>query len=157
MGIGHRGIEGQIAIAKCRKIGGRDGHAPGQTAVDGRGVAFATHGNGHSVARRCARHAPAQSLINRHFGVIDQVVTCEGIDNDLWKRGVHQQVGLGGTAVAHAVGAAHANGVESIRQVQHVGDRNLHGPYAVFNGGLIGDIVEGNGHRAAVRQVTGAG
>lgn len=87
-------------------------------------VALTAHGNRHRIARRRAGNATAEGLIHARFGVIDEVVACKGVDNDLRQHGIHQQIRFGRTAVAHAVGAANGNGVKRVRQIQHVGNRH---------------------------------
>ena len=94
-------------------------------------------------------------MVNRRFGVIDQVIPGKGVDDHLRQHGVYQQIRLGGAAVTHAVGAADADGVKGIRQIQHVGNRHLNGPATVLNGGLIVNVVQRHGDSAAVRQITG--
>ncbi|CAD7561589.1 hypothetical protein CIP106467_1677 [Citrobacter europaeus] len=94
-------------------------------------------------------------MVHRHFGVVDQVVARKGIDNHLWQHRIDQQVSVCRTAITHAVRAAHADGVEGICQIQNVGNRHLDTPDAVFNGGLIVDVVQCNGDGAAVRQIAG--
>ena len=96
-------------------------------------------------------------MVNRRFGVIDQVIPGKGVEDHLRQRGIDQQIRLGGAAVTHAVSAADADGVKGVRQIQHVGNRHLDRPDAVFNGGLIVDVVQRHGNGAAVRQVAGTG
>ena len=95
-------------------------------------------------------------MVNRRFGVIDQVIPGKGVEDHLRQRGIDQQIRLGGAAVTHAVGAADAHGVKGIRQIQHVGNRHLNGPASVLNGGLIVNVVQRHGDSAAVRQITGS-
>ena len=84
-----------------------------QVAANRRGVALAAHGDRNGIARRRAGDASTEGLVNRRFGVIDQVIPGKVLTITCGST-VSTSRFASADAVTHAVGAADADGVKRV-------------------------------------------
>ncbi len=148
--IGQRRGDGVIPGGQGTHVRRRHAHAPPAGSVQGRGVIFVIDGDGHHVARRRTGHGTGDNQRLRMLGAVDHVVVGNGVNGQLWHRGIHQHIAVRRGRVTRLIRDGCRDGVIAVGNRADIRRRYGDAPATVrlYGGGVV-HAVQRHGHGLA--------
>ncbi|CZU80210.1 Uncharacterised protein [Enterobacter hormaechei] len=137
--IGQRRGDGVIPCGQSTHVRRRHAHVPLAGSVQGRRVIFVIDGDGHHVTRRRTGHGTGDNQRLRMLGAVDHVVVGNGVNGQLWHRGIHQHIAVRQGRVTRLIRDGCRDGVTAVGNRADIRRRYGDAPAAVrlYGGGVV--------------------